>query len=65
MKRTIELDKEDIRKAIASAYNVQPKDVKLELFMTMTGYGTSEREIPDVSATISVDSSVRKEGDGK
>ena len=59
MKSIIELEQDDIRKAIATAYNVQPNDVRLELFITTVGYGMGEREVPDVRASISVDPSVR------
>lgn len=59
MKKTIELDKEDIKNAIATAYNVQPQDVSLDLYMTSVGYGMNEHDVPDVRAFISVDLSVR------
>ena len=59
MKRTIELDQDDIRQAIATAYNVQPKDVRMDLFMDTVGYGMNEREVPAVRATIEVNPSVR------
>lgn len=59
MKRTIELDQDDIRQAIATAYNVQPKDVDLDLYTTCVGYGKNERYVQAVRATIEVDSSVR------
>ena len=59
MKKTIELDKEDIKKAIATAYNVQPKDVSLDLYTTCVGYGMNERDVPAVRAFIKVDPNIR------
>ena len=59
MKRVMELDQEDIRKAIATAYNVQLREVRLDLFLKTVGYGMNEREVPDIKATVEFDPNVR------
>lgn len=48
----IHLTKQDIQNIIAEKFRVAPGEVYIECFMDYEGYGMSERQIPNVRATV-------------
>ena len=52
MKTEIHLDKDDIKKIIAERFSTDQDSVFVECFMDYEGYGTSERQVPNVRAVI-------------
>lgn len=54
MKKQICLTQDDIQQIIANAFSVDTDKVDLELYKDVEGYGTSERYVAKVKATVEV-----------
>lgn len=54
MKTIVQLDKKDIIKTIANAFDVDEKSVSLEITETWDGYGAGEHRVQTIIATVSL-----------
>lgn len=54
MKTIVQLDKKDIIKTIANAFDVDEKSVLLEITETWDGYGSGEHRVQTIIATVSL-----------
>ena len=58
MKTKVFLDKYDVQRIIAKHYNVDTKNVDVNLFIATEGYGMGEHDVADVEVIVTTGAEV-------